>query len=169
MAEGRALSMSGGAPSVHARQWMRSWRTTVGMRCCAGDGGRRWQTPAHFWVPPNEKQCGVPPSLLPIKVVCPVHDQLLILSVSKKHSHVIKDLITCRLTFTPALGMVDGSGEFWTWAYPCYVNVSAMYVRLVNLAVSYLVNYICSSFVSYVTSGVHWDRRYGLWLCFRVL
>ena len=60
----------------------------------------------------TEKQCCFPASESPIKVVCPVHDQWLILSVPKKHSHVIKDLITCRLTFTPALVMVDGSGEF---------------------------------------------------------
>ena len=60
----------------------------------------------------TDKLCCVPRSVLPINVVCPGHDQWLILSVPEKRSHVIEDLITCRLTFTPALVMVDGSGEF---------------------------------------------------------
>ena len=59
----------------------------------------------------TEKQCGVAPFVLRTKVPCRVHDQWLILSVPEKRNHVIEDSITCRLTFTPAPGMVDGSAS----------------------------------------------------------
>ena len=80
------------------------WACTAVLATAVGDGKRRRTSGCHRMrsSAASHRLCCVSKS----------RAQWLILSVPEKRSHVMEDLITCRLTFTPALVMVDGSGEF---------------------------------------------------------